>query len=168
MTFFWIVLLLAVVIRTATSVLAEITLPAPAADPPTMFPVALSIRRPWLLFPIAEAPVTSVPTKLPCTVWPEPPEIRIPVFEFPETILRAAAEVPPTVTPVAPCRLIPKKFGRAAVPDGFVPIRFPWIRLPLAVLETPMPEAEETTLELPEITLPAPAVVAPTDVLRAR
>jgi hypothetical protein len=48
--------------------------------------------------------------------------------------LRALAVRPPTVLPAALSRSTPSaRLGMAAVPAAFVPIRFPAMRLPVAV-----------------------------------
>ena len=78
-------------------------------------------------------PATSVPTKLPQMRLPvEPaPTIAMPMLPLPETRLRAAPAVPPTVLPVAPFwTTAPEALPRAAVPPTSVPILFPTTRLP--------------------------------------
>jgi len=89
---------------TPSLVFAEMTLPAPATEPPM---VRTRESLPWplatmpTLFPSATVPVLSVPIRFPWMVaWID--EFRLaptsmPTFSVPEITLRAAGVVPPAV-----------------------------------------------------------------------
>ena len=73
---------------------------------------------------IAVVPAALIPIKFPCTVAP-PDTMSIPFPEFPEITLRAAADVPPIVTPITFPLIPPPPFPNAAVPAALVPMKFP-------------------------------------------
>src|SRR5216683_5444136 len=80
----------------------------------------------------------------------------IPAPGFPEITFRAPGAVPPIVLPVADWMTMPwLKLDTAFVPVTSVPMRFPWMVLPL-------PEAREMfATRLAEMRLPAPSAVPP-------
>ena len=103
---------------------------APVVVPPIWFCIPVSISTPIFVFPMATAPVASVPMKFPCTKLPfagVPPEISTPLPAFPEMTLPAPGAVPPTDVLDAefamstPAATLP----RAAVPAASTPIKFP-------------------------------------------
>ena len=71
--------------------------------------------------------------------------------------LPAPGSVPPTTVSPISSRIPAPELGTAVVPVASTPIRFPWIRLPVAVPLTWMPLPDT-----PEITLPAPGSTPPT------
>ena len=81
--------------RSTPRLFADITLRASTVVPPTRQFEAF-IKTPRSVFPRGSVPVTSVPMKLPCTVFPVPPN-ETPSPMFPEIRLRASGVVPPTV-----------------------------------------------------------------------
>jgi hypothetical protein len=91
------------------------------------------------------------------------PEMSKPGQELllPEITLRAATFEPPTKLFVAfPRRAMPallptRQLLTAAVPSALVPIRLPWIWVPLALTTLTPPKS------LPESRLPAPATLPP-------
>ena len=108
--------------------------PMRSFEPPSIMPLSV--------FPRARVPVTSVPIRLPCTMFPVPP-IEMPEPIFPEIKLRASGVVPPITLfeelaqrIIQPCPTFMLLFGCAIVPVGSVPRKFPTIKLPL--LEQPI------------------------------
>ena len=73
--------------------LAEMTLPAPGASPPTTLLAELMVTP--MPFPRGSAPVTSVPMKFPWILWPDPNSVSTPSWPLPEMRLRSAGAVPP-------------------------------------------------------------------------
>src|ERR1051326_3490531 len=119
-------------IETPSLPLPEITLPAPAAVPPIVLPVAPCKKNtPLLPLGIAILPVISVPIKFPCTIFDVAlvPNISIPPPPLPEIILGAPAAVPPIIllSPLMaiPIAVLPGPLDMAAVPAALVPIKFP-------------------------------------------
>src|SRR5215471_13943718 len=109
------------------------TFPAPAEAPPRVLLLALVRSTPTLL-PRAVVPLTSVPMKLPSTTFALAALMLTPEEVFPEITFRAAAVVPPTVLLLALlARETPVPLAIAALPAGFVPMRFPstWLLLVL-------------------------------------
>src|SRR5947209_17785892 len=76
------------------------------------------------------------PLLLPLTVTPFP--------LLPETTLRAAGVVPPTVLPVPESSATPSLLREAALPAGFVPTKLPSTTLLLPRTATPRPEKRLT------------------------
>ena len=141
---------------------AETMLPAPGNAPPISTPWFTS--NPWFPLPIGTEPLKSVPTRLPCTSDPGE-RISIPFLVLPETRLPAPGAVPPTrVSGEFWPMYTPVWLARAMVPVASVPMRLPWITLPVASgpeLSYPPQTITPPDSELPDITLPAPGVTPP-------
>jgi hypothetical protein len=104
--------------------LAEITLPAPGAAPPTRLPVTPANELPSMstprVLPIEIAPETSVPMKLPSTRL-SAAEMATPV-PLAEMRLRVPTAVPPTTVPLAWRVRTPTRFPSGLVPKTLVPM----------------------------------------------
>ena len=106
----------------------------------------------------ALVPLTSVPIRLPAT---SVPVVAAPVTmtpsALPEMTLRAPPTAPPIVLPEdrrSPARR-PRCCRSRRRRSVSVPIRLPWTRLPVAVVDL------DAVAVLPEMTLPAPVAVPP-------
>jgi hypothetical protein len=75
--------------------LAEITLPAPVAAPPIMLPAERATKTPSKAFATDWVPVTSVPRKLPRTMFSSASTMLMACWPLPEMTLRSAWVVPP-------------------------------------------------------------------------
>ena len=145
--------------------LPEITLPAPESAP-TVLPVAPStMSTPCWPFGTLALPFASVPMRARETVLllVPTPSMRMPVAVFPEiTFWEPAA--PPTVLPVAELAIsMPRRFGTAAAPAAFVPMRFPCTRFPVV----PESAIRMPSLPFPEIRFRYAAAVPPMMLLSA-
>ena len=132
---------------------------------------------PTPLLPSAAVPLMFNPMKLPSTAFLFAAERKTPSPLFPEIRLPCPLTVPPIVLFWQPNKAIPpSELGRANVPVGSVPMRFPWIRLsvaPAVVSMIPAPPSFPTPLSemvfplmmfpevprsvMPESPLPRPA-----------
>src|SRR5574341_1798221 len=94
-----------------------------------------------------------------------PPATWIPPRELPETTLRPAGVPEPTVLLGPVFRTIPlPELGTAAVPEAFVPTKFPCTVFPLELapeISIPMPVVP---LEFPATALQAPVQATPGEV----
>ena len=107
-------------------------------------------------------PFLSVPMKLPCTRFPEPPVMEMPCeLKSPKGLLlaeitfRAAGVVPPMMLP-GPFTATPTRFPNGAVSAASVPIKQPSMRLlPLPLKSMPRPGkpliARPRTTEFPAV-----------------
>ncbi len=137
----------------------EMTLPGP-----TVLPVDELRMTPCPPFPRAAVPaaftpiqvfVTTVDTELPVNWTPSP--------TFPDTSVSPTSAEPTTLPAPAPIPIPAEPFGTAAVPVGFVPIRFPATTL----LSAPEPMMRTPLAPLPEMTLDAEGQIrAPDEVAR--
>ena len=120
--------LLPPVTKIPSSLLAEITLPAPLPVPPMVLKDP-RILTPATWFPRLELPITSVPILLPWTKLPSP-EMSMPSPLLPEITLPWPAPVPPIVLPEL---LIdtPSPLPRAMAPVASVPMKLPCTTLPV-------------------------------------
>jgi hypothetical protein len=86
--------------------LNAITLPAPGVSPPISALGVLSMLTPYPLFPSGAAPVASVPTKLPCTMFPVASLVCVPagppphVVGSPQIAIPAKPVFPETTFPI--------------------------------------------------------------------
>src|SRR5581483_2088387 len=123
----------------------EMTLRAPADEPPTVFALAPPLTMtPNVCPPAAAPPVVSVPIQLPSTtfVFVPDPSRRTPAVPFPEITFRAPAVVPPTTFAVAPPEI--------AMPSS----SFPFPAAPFASRPTQLPSTTFADVPAPKIDTP--------------
>ena len=143
---------------TPAPALAVIRLPAPAAVPPIVFPLApFWISTPGDTSP-GSGPFTFAEMSLPCTSVPvvPPPSSQTPGWALPRITFPSPAEVPPTTVPAAPWSTTPApppEFPTAPDPAASVPIRLPRITVPL------LPTTLTPAKSLPLITFPRIALL---------
>src|SRR5262245_26550527 len=127
---------------------------APMTDVAGLPELNETTEMPNAVLPSGALPEAVVPIRLPRIVAPVVNGALTPLEPFPEMTFPSPGPEPPTVAEPAPFRFTPSStFGIAALPAAFVPIRFPWMTVPVVVFvetETPLPP-------LPEMTFPGGA-----------